>query len=471
MTWKLKWSVKLPLFLVLFATLPVSVVAYWTLELLQSDHHKSTMQKVEGLARARSSAIAQFTEDRRSEVERIAQFLSAQVVASLVAGEAVTEAKTEASGAQGEQEEPLPKLKDAEALEGEEEEPKKPHGAEVTSDDVATKAPEQLESAVVTLSSKRFKEANDQLRQQLGLLLWDQKKFEEFLIIGATGEVLVSTFQEHEGTTAEQLEYFQNGLGATFVQPAFLSPITKRLTMVISTPIRDQDAQVVAVLAARLNLTKFYEMINDLTGLNETGETVVGALVDDKLRLMAPTRHVPNVEEAWKLSMNTKSSLPLQQASRGQSGSGQVTDYRGECVYAAWEQIPSLDWAVAVKIDCSEALIPARETRGQMTSLILVVGTVALIFAFLVAQALIVPLGSLRKAAEKISKGDLDVRLKIPAGDEVGDLADSFERMVSAIKFFRENSRSEEEEIAAEAALQRAEETPSRDPPDGDRGP
>jgi nitrogen fixation/metabolism regulation signal transduction histidine kinase len=105
-----------------------------------------------------------------------------------------------------------------------------------------------------------------------------------------------------------------------------------------------------------------------------------------------------------------------------------------------------------------------------MIPLILAIGAVALVFALLVAQALIVPLGSLRKAAEKISTGDLDVRLKIPAGDEVGDLADSFERMVSAIKFFREQSRSEEEEIAAEAAFQQAQQA-ARGESDSDREP
>lgn len=450
MNWKFKWSVKLPLLLVLFATLPVSVVAYWTVNLLESNYDQSTREMVEGLAMARSSAITHFTEDRRSEVERIAQLLATPVASALSAGEAMVEAKKEVVGTP-EESEPLPQLKDAEALED------RPGSKETgpAKDEHSTSA-EGARDAVPTRSSAHLEEANDALRHQLGLVLWDQKKFEEFLIISATGEVLVSTFQEHEETTAEQLEYFRNGLGATFVQPAFLSPITKRLTMVIATPIRDQDAKVIAVLVARLNLTKFYEMINESTGLKKTGETVVGALADGHLMLMAPTRHVPDVEEARKIVMDSASELPLLQAARGQRGNGRTTDYRGQCVYAAWEHIPSLDWALAVKIDCTEALAPVRQAREQMIPLILAIGAVALVFALLVAQALIVPLGALRKAAEKISTGDLDVRLKIPAGDEVGDLADSFERMVSAIKFFREQSRSEEEEIAAEAAFQQA---------------
>jgi nitrogen fixation/metabolism regulation signal transduction histidine kinase len=66
--------------------------------------------------------------------------------------------------------------------------------------------------------------------------------------------------------------------------------------------------------------------------------------------------------------------------------------------------------------------------------------------SLLAARALVQPLWELREAAEKISRGDFDVQLDIPSRDEVGQLAESFQRMVAAIKFFREHSRREEED-------------------------
>ena len=56
------------------------------------------------------------------------------------------------------------------------------------------------------------------------------------------------------------------------------------------------------------------------------------------------------------------------------------------------------------------------------------------------------PLCELREAADRISRGDFDVQLDIRSRDVVGELADSFDRMVAAIKFFREHSRVEEDE-------------------------
>jgi nitrogen fixation/metabolism regulation signal transduction histidine kinase len=68
------------------------------------------------------------------------------------------------------------------------------------------------------------------------------------------------------------------------------------------------------------------------------------------------------------------------------------------------------------------------------------------------ARALVQPLRELKEATDRISRGDLTVELNIRSNDEIGELADSFERMVAAIKFFREQSQSGDEEEDSERA-------------------
>jgi HAMP domain-containing protein len=57
-----------------------------------------------------------------------------------------------------------------------------------------------------------------------------------------------------------------------------------------------------------------------------------------------------------------------------------------------------------------------------------------------VARTLVQPLKDLKDAADRLSRGDFAVSLDIRSKDEIGELADSFERMVAAVKFFREQS-------------------------------
>ena len=57
--------------------------------------------------------------------------------------------------------------------------------------------------------------------------------------------------------------------------------------------------------------------------------------------------------------------------------------------------------------------------------------------SFTLARAILNPVDHLKEVAESVSMGNLDVSVKRYSEDEIGDLADSFSRMVAAVKYFR----------------------------------
>ncbi|HLJ23052.1 MAG TPA: HAMP domain-containing protein [Candidatus Acidoferrales bacterium] len=67
------------------------------------------------------------------------------------------------------------------------------------------------------------------------------------------------------------------------------------------------------------------------------------------------------------------------------------------------------------------------------------------------SRAILVPVQHLKDVAENVSLGNLDLKVHRFSDDEIGDLADSFSRMVTAVRFFR----SEAEAFEAEAGAQR----------------
>lgn len=464
----LTWGVKLPLLFVLFAAAPIAGLAFWTFDVLEDTFTTSTISSLQALVRAKVESIDQFSDDRRSDVERLGQLVAPSVEGVLDA-EALVRAAEETPPTPPAE---LPQLADAEQL--------GPQGlppeerAEVAP---LERTPAPLETPVEPQPSppeppldptpqEVLAEAQADLRQSLHLVLWGQQKFEELLVIDVQGRVLASTFPGHEGKSAADLAYFQSGLRTTYTQPVFTSPITERLTMVIATPIQNEEAQVVGVLAARLNLDRFFRLIGELTGLGETGETVVGRLVGEEVVFMAPTRHDPDAALQRKVGLDAEASRGLRQAATGQSGAGQALDYRGKCVYSAWEPVAALEWALVVKVDCDEAMAGLERARRDTTVVAIVLTALAFVAAFLVARTLVRPLRELEHAADRISKGDFDVQLDIRSRDEVGDLADSFERMIAAIKFFREHSRSDDEEDELAQASSPALEVPAPEPPE-----
>jgi HAMP domain-containing protein len=57
--------------------------------------------------------------------------------------------------------------------------------------------------------------------------------------------------------------------------------------------------------------------------------------------------------------------------------------------------------------------------------------------SFMLARAILTPVDHLKEVAESVSLGNLDISVRRYSEDEIGDLADSFSRMVAAVKYFR----------------------------------
>lgn len=459
-TWS--WRLRLLLLLLLFAVLPMLGIGVWSVQKLSSTFTENTLEALDAIAHARAAAIDQLIESRQRDVDLLASQVAPHVMhLKEVAGEV----KAQADDAPAKLPEPL-----REATAPREIRERPDAGADEAPDEdvdqAGDNAPEPDAGGAPAASGEEpdsppqpgpeekkkeippaVAEARATLHQVLGLILWDQQMFEELMIIDETGVVLASTFDKHEGKTAKGIEYFENGLKTTFLQTIFLSPITGQLTMVISTPIRDPNRTIIGVLAARLNLTRFFRLINDMTGLDATGEIVVGRRRGDEVLFMAPTRHDAQAALQRTVKLGAEYGRPVQEAARGLEGMGRHEDYRGVDVLSAWLSVPSLRWGLVVKIDYAEAMRDVHAVYRQFVLVSLALLVVVIVAALVVSRELVRPLRELKDAADKISRGDLDVQLEIRSNDEIGELADSFERMVAAIKFFREHARKADEDV------------------------
>ncbi|MAQ17421.1 MAG: hypothetical protein CMN30_21830 [Sandaracinus sp.] len=497
---------KLFVLLLAFAAIPGGVLAWWTLRHMEQSQIAASLEAMDGMVTTKAEAVERFMADRRANVERMA---------SLVASRVEVLERATASDVDDPEVEELPDLEDGSSVEGtgspappgdttadegetpEDEEPGDESEADEEAEEEAGQASEGDEPQEATAGTgapaqepfeprlddigpdpeelqvgsrrPRVEDAEIQLRRKLSLVLWDRSEFEELLVIDRDGYVRVSTFEGHEDTDASGVEYFQQGLRGTFVQPVFLSPITERFTMVVSTPVYSMDRAVIGVLAVRLNLEHFFGILTEAEGLGETGETIAAQDVDGELVLRAPTRN--GVGDGPGTVLDSR-DIPVALAARGEAGKGIATDLRGERVVAAWRHLDELGWGLVSKVDYDEATDPVEQITQELWLALLMIIIVAALVAVVAANAIVRPIRQLRSAADRVSRGDLDVEVDVRSRDEVGQLAESFERMVAAIRYFRERGESktglgdidEDEslrrEIEAEEAALRGEEPP-----------
>lgn len=66
---------------------------------------------------------------------------------------------------------------------------------------------------------------------------------------------------------------------------------------------------------------------------------------------------------------------------------------------------------------------------------------ISLLVAFVMASLLTKPLRLLTETANKVSKGDIHAKVEVSSKDEIGDLAESFKRMINAFKIMDALSR------------------------------
>ena len=222
-----------------------------------------------------------------------------------------------------------------------------------------------------------------------------------------------------------------------------------------------QDGEVIGVVVLQMSNQEVYKVVNDATGLGNTGETVVGSRVDNDVVFVTPLRHDPYAAFRRRLPLGSALGLALQQAAQGRQGHGLDLDYRGQQVMAAWQYLPSLRWAMVVKIDAAEAFAPIVKQRhtvlivGSITLLCVVVG------ALLVARSISRPIVSLTRVVRFMSGGDLQQEVPVVTNDEIGELSRAFNTMTADLRqiyaTIEETVRVRTQELhQSNAALERA---------------
>ncbi|MGD8653904.1 MAG: ATP-binding protein, partial [Desulfobacterales bacterium] len=208
---------------------------------------------------------------------------------------------------------------------------------------------------------------------------------------------------------------------------------TGRFSMTISAPIRTDRGQFVSVAAFETDMAVIYELIQNTTGLGKTGETLVAKKVGNQALFLNPLRHDPGAALKRKVDFGERQAIPIQEALKGNNGSGISVDYRGQEVIAAWRYIPELDWGMVAKIDIAEAFEPVTTLRDFALILSIAAIVLSVCVAFVIAKSLSDPIQALQQGVEEVGRGNLDHKVATDARDEIGQLGQAFDQMTQQL--------------------------------------
>ena len=179
---------------------------------------------------------------------------------------------------------------------------------------------------------------------------------------------------------------------------------------------------------------QIFRMVNNYTGLGQTGEIVVASLKGDTIVFVAPTRY--DADAAFKRTVPPEhpAALRYHEALRGIEGQGIGNDYRGIDTIAAWRYLPSWHWGMVAKMDAEEVFAQVGRERRWGTALGVLMLLPVAGLALWAAAALAQPIERLTLAAQRMAGGDLSEQVEVERRDEIGELAQSFNSMAASLK-------------------------------------
>jgi len=196
------------------------------------------------------------------------------------------------------------------------------------------------------------------------------------------------------------------------------------------------EGERLGTLFVLLNGGRLVELTQDYTGLGETGEVLLVERAPAGARTLHPVRHEEDDLEQPGAILLDGPQDPSLLALRAQEGiyTEGLIDYRGEAVWAATRFIPETQWGLVVKFDAAEKRDVIVEFRDSLIALALSLAGIAILVAVVLGFRFAGPIHNLAEAANRIREGDLEARAEVLREDEIGLLAETFNRMADELE-------------------------------------
>jgi PAS domain S-box-containing protein len=269
-----------------------------------------------------------------------------------------------------------------------------------------------------------------QLRRQLSAFNDKTGYFIEVFVLDRDGKVILSTDSAQEGKIHKNQSFFQNGLTGKFVSSPIYEVSLNSYSITLSEPIQAANDPVIGVLAARANISRLSEIMEQETGLGAFGETY---LVSSNF---AALTHLRNTNfELGKTYVRTQG---INDALKFKAeGSAEYIDYAGKDTLGVYKWVPELQIALIAEHQKQDALATASRVV-QFSMILILIGVItSLGIAVLFTRAITRPISNLVNVANNIiGHGNFQVRADVNRNDEIGVLAQAFNTMIEQLSEF-----------------------------------
>ena len=183
------------------------------------------------------------------------------------------------------------------------------------------------------------------------------------------------------------------------------------------------------VLMADVSIEGMREAVAEV----EVGETGYAYIVDRETGEL-----IAHSEPGSTLALGDQyvEQVPIvrQVMAREQEFDHQYSGLEDELVIGAASPLPDANWALVVELPAEEALVDVRRMLYLLVGLLVVGAVVAGGLGLILPRRIVRPLLTVQEGAQQIGAGHLDHVIHVETGDEIQDLAESFNDMAASLE-------------------------------------
>ena len=275
-------------------------------------------------------------------------------------------------------------------------------------------------------------------------------------ITDSDGRIVYTSNPEILGSSLKQRDYFQKAMqGQVANSDYFYSDIIHKHCIAISAPIYAEGThgEIIGMFSIVINEEDISKKVTQ--GMELLGKTANAYIVNRDGLLLSQPRfgdlqpHVDTIETQGvrELLSNIRSdNLDYWQQSEYQN-------YLGQAVLGSYGVMSLGDNPIGIIIEVNAEEAFASVNRVVKTSVIIFIAAFAFIVitATLFSKTFTRPIAKLLSVSEQAASGELDVVIDIDNNDEIGALAQAFQKMLSSLHEIVTNINAAAEQVAAGA--------------------
>ncbi|MEE8574444.1 MAG: histidine kinase dimerization/phosphoacceptor domain -containing protein [Thermodesulfobacteriota bacterium] len=267
--------------------------------------------------------------------------------------------------------------------------------------------------------------------------------YADVMVADLAGYMWIGTYGPDEGGNEAGRVWFKQAMQGIYLGNISYNPTMRQSTQIAAMPIKDNTGTVLAVLQLETNINAINKILQHREGLGRTGELYI---VGKGNVMLSRSRFDPGAQ--GKLIVDT---FAINQAVEKKADimPSHYKNYRGKFVVGSVHVfshsleirdekirglLTNLDWLIVGETEEAEAHLPLIKLRNRIIYIGFIVSMLIVLISLIISRSISAPIKILKEATHRIARGQLDERVKVRSRDELGDLAESFNRMTDELQ-------------------------------------